>query len=213
MQLSPCSSPCPSPGLPAHVACLRSPRGAAPCSGSPDQALATASASRFPHQMNPGLFLLPGPHLCLTAFLFFPWAILDLQPKPALAEVCNALSHPGYYPLPFAFLLARYFRHFGLEKRQFPSHRISPLLNLADVSRPALSELHTPEKAVDDLKNHLATGWPLSELPRRSFLRTLLARFSPWLLHWQCPAAAGAAPADEIPCTPPAVCPLRSCHV
>lgn len=146
MQLSPCSSPCPSPGLPAHVACLRSPRGAAPCSGSPNQALAKASASRFPHQMNPGLFLLPGPHLCLTAFLFFPWAILDLQPKPALAEVCNALSHPGYYPLPFAFLLAHYFRHFGLEKRQFPFHRISPLLNLADVSRPALSELHAPRR-------------------------------------------------------------------
>lgn len=66
--------------------------------------------------MNPGLFLLPAPHLCLTAFLFFPWAILDLQLKPLLAEVCNVLSHPGYYPLPFAFLLTCYFRHFGLEK-------------------------------------------------------------------------------------------------
>lgn len=85
--------------------------------GAPHVCLGQLLASCFPHQMNPGLFLLPAPHLCLTAFLFFPWAILDLQPKPFLAEVCNVLSHPGYYPLPFAFLLACYFRHSGLEER------------------------------------------------------------------------------------------------
>lgn len=68
--------------------------------------------------------------------LFFPWAILDLQPKPSLAEVCNALSHAGYYPLPFAFLLAHYFRYFGLEKKVDSLFADSLLLDVVDVPWP-----------------------------------------------------------------------------
>lgn len=160
--------------------------------------------------MNPGLFLLPGPHLCLTAFLFFPWAILDLQPKPSLAEVCNALSHPGYYPLPFAFLLAHYFRHFGLEKCWFPFHQFSPAWPCWCIMARSSDWAAPPEKVVADLKVHLATGWPLFEPPRRSFLRMLPVHFSQWLLTGSPSAALGAGPADGTPCTSPGICPMKS---
>lgn len=93
-------------------------------------------------QMNPSLFLLPGPHLCLMAFLSFPWASVDPQPKPPLAEGCDALSHPLGYPLPFAFLLARNSDILAW-KNVGSLFTSSLLLDPADVSWSALlTELH-----------------------------------------------------------------------
>lgn len=74
------------------------------------------------HQRNPGLFLLPAPHLCLTAFLFFPGALPDLQPEPLLAG-CATL--PAILAT-FAFLLPCYFIQSGLGWCWFPSHQSSP---------------------------------------------------------------------------------------
>lgn len=61
-----------------------------------------------------------------------------------------------------------------------------------------------------DLKVHLATGWPLFEPPRRSFLRMLPVHFSQWLLIGSASAGLGAGPADGTPCTSPGICPMKS---
>lgn len=85
LSLSPCHSPCPGQGSSTPHLSVE-PTGSVPAleaitSHRGDQALGLWLHSHT----NPGLFLLPGPHLCLTAFLFFPRAIPDLQPEPLLA--------------------------------------------------------------------------------------------------------------------------------
>lgn len=84
MHLSPCCSPCPGWGSSTpHLSV--SPTGTVPALEAIPSHRAEHLAFGSTHHSNPGLFLLPGPHLCLTAFLFFPRAIPDLQPEPLLA--------------------------------------------------------------------------------------------------------------------------------
>lgn len=59
-----------------------------------------------------------------------------------------------------------------------------------------------PKEVVADLKDHLATGWPLCEPPWGSFL-CISATGS-------ASAALGAGPADGTPCPSPGVCSMRS---
>ena len=143
--------PVPSQGSGHTLPVCTAHRGASSsCSGSQNQTPGWPRTWPFASltKWTQACFLLPGPQLCLMAFLFFPWAILDLQPKPLLEEVCNALIHPGFYLLPFAFLLAHYFRHFGLEKYWFPFHWFSPAWHCCYIVACSFNWAAPPEKVI-----------------------------------------------------------------